>query len=384
LNRQIAVNLTLFVVVSLLCLGLCEISTRWLFSDQVLLFPRYHTSARYGEFTLRRLRANFQFWHTDPDGHWKFVTNSQGFRSYEDFHIEKPPGTFRVIALGDSTTEGFEVRQNYTYAAVLERYLRKNGIDAEVFNTGISGFSTAEELIYLENEGIKYRPDAVVLGFYANDFDDNVRSDLFRLESDKLVIVNKTYIPGVRILDVINAIGPLRWLSENSYFYSFALNTVWDAAKRARLQSSEQWRETEFTVPTSIDKYKIALEVALLRRLYAFCRSHSIMLIVVDIPQGTAVEKPKPDFLSSVPVDLQEQFRENSDALILSEDLFAPYRELTEFNGLHGTSHINEFSHLMIGVAVGRNILALRSGCGDSHPGQPCTAIPQEKRGVSQ
>jgi len=106
LNRQTAVNLALPVVVSLVCLGLCEIGTRLFFSDQVLLFPRYHTSAHYGEFTLRRLRPNFQFWHTNRDGNWKFVTNRQGFRSYEDFHLEKPPGIFRVIALGDSTTRG--------------------------------------------------------------------------------------------------------------------------------------------------------------------------------------------------------------------------------------------------------------------------------------
>jgi hypothetical protein len=79
---------------------------------------------------------------------------------------EKPSGVFRVIALGDSTTEGFEVAQNDTYTAVLERYLKKYGVNAEVFNTRTSGFGTAEELLYLENEGIKYNPDAVVLGFF--------------------------------------------------------------------------------------------------------------------------------------------------------------------------------------------------------------------------
>jgi len=367
MTRKTIVNLALLAVVSLVCLGLSEVGTRLFFSNQILLIPRYHTSAHYGEFTLRRLRPNFQFWHTEPDGHWKFVTNSQGFRSYQDFHLEKPDGVFRVIALGDSTTEGFEVRESHTYPAVLEGYLRKNGIEAEVFNTGISGFGTAEELIYLENEGIKYKPDAVVLGFFGNDFDDNVRSDLFRIADGELVVANKTYIPGVRILDVINAVPLLRWLSENSYFYSFALNTVWDAAKRARLGSAEQARETEFTISTSFDKYKIELEVALLQRLYAFCHSRGIMLIVVDIPQ-----RSEPDFLVSIPADLRSQFRENSDALILSEDVFAPYIGLTELHALHGAGHPNEFSNLMIGIAVGQKIRALLSECGESQPERPC------------
>jgi hypothetical protein len=368
--QKIAVNLALFAAAILVCLGLCEIATRSLFSNDILVFPRYHTSARYGEFTLRRLRPNLQFWHTDRDGSWKFDTNSQGFRSYKDYHLEKPSGVFRVIALGDSTTEGFEVRQNDTYAAVLERYLRKDGINAEVFNTGISGFGTAEELIYLENEGIKYNPDAVVLGFFGNDFDDNARSDLFRIEDGKLVIANKSYVPGVRVLDVINSVPMLRWLSENSYFYSFAMNTVWEAAKGARLGTAEAARETEFTAPTSIDQYKVNLTLALLHRLYAFCKSHGVMLIIVDIPRQS-----EPELLPSIPADLQIGFRENSDALILSEEIFAPYIGLTALHGLSGTGHPNAFSHLTLGIAVGEKIRALLNGCEESQQGRSCTAF---------
>ena len=176
----------------------------------------------------------------------------------------------------------------------------------------------------------------------------------------ELVVANKVYIPGVRVLDVINAVPLLRWLSENSYFYSFAMNTFWDAAKQARLGSAEQARETEFTISTSINKYKVELQIALLRRLYAFCRSHGIMLIVVDIPQ-----RSEPDFMVSIPADLQNQFRENSDALILSEDIFGPYIGLSELHALHGAGHPNEFSDLMIGIAVGQEILKLLSGCAE-------------------
>ena len=360
-------NFALLAVVILACLGLCEIGARLLFGNQIMLIPRFHTSATYGDFTIRRLRPNSQFWHTDPDGHWKFITNSQGYRSNQDFKMEKPPGVFRVIALGNSTTEGFEVRQNYTYPAVLERYLRKNGVNAEVFNTGVSGFGTAEELIYLENEGIKYRPDAVVLGFFGNDYDDNVRSDLFRIVNGELAIANKSYIPGVRILDIINSVPLLRWLSQNSYFYSFAVNTVWETVKAARLGSAERARETEFTRGTSLNTYKTDLQVALLRRLYAFCRSHGVMLVIVDIPQLS-----EPKLLPSIPSDLEGQFRENSDALILIEDLFAPYVGLAELHALHGVGHPNEFSDFMIATAVGREIRAKLDLCRETPPKPPC------------
>ena len=92
--------------------------------EKIVLFPRYHSDANYGEFTLRRLRPNTTFWHTSIDGNWKFVTNAQGFRDERDFSYAKPPGRLRVLTLGDSHTEGFEVRQTQTYSAVMERFLR--------------------------------------------------------------------------------------------------------------------------------------------------------------------------------------------------------------------------------------------------------------------
>ena len=82
-----------------------------------------------------------------------------------------------------------------------------NGINAEVFNAGISGFSTAEELLFLENEGIKYKPDFVVLAFFANDYGDNYSRKIFTLsESGELILNKKEYIrAGLnKLKDLIN------------------------------------------------------------------------------------------------------------------------------------------------------------------------------------
>ena len=45
----------------------------------------------------------------------------------------------------------------------LEQVLRRRGYDVEVLNAGVSGFSTAEEYLYLERELFRYDPDVVVL-----------------------------------------------------------------------------------------------------------------------------------------------------------------------------------------------------------------------------
>ncbi|RMH35933.1 MAG: hypothetical protein D6690_07585, partial [Nitrospirae bacterium] len=208
---------------------------RMFLSDEIVLFPRFHTDAHYGDYVLRRLRPNTEFTHRSIDGIWEFHTNNKGFRDFEPYQYEKPKGQIRVLVLGDSHTEGFEVRQDHTFSHLLRKILRLKGLKAQVLNTGVSGFSTAEELVFLEQEGVKYSPDVVVVGFFANDFSDNLKAGLFRLKDGYLVESSRNHIPGVKYLNVINEIGLFRWLSQHSYFYSFVFNGVWNLAKKALL-----------------------------------------------------------------------------------------------------------------------------------------------------
>jgi lysophospholipase L1-like esterase len=98
--------------------------------------------------------------------------NSEGLRDRE-FSLEKPPGVYRVMMLGDSTTLGWGVRQEDTAAKLLERKLNE-GLPAgfnhvEVINTGVGNYDTVQEVTYYETIGWKYHPDLVVLVFFIND-----------------------------------------------------------------------------------------------------------------------------------------------------------------------------------------------------------------------
>ena len=209
-----------------------------LYRKTTVIFPRFHSDVRYGDFTMRRLRPNTRFWHTSIDVQWEFRINGQGFRAYKDYTYEKPPGCQRVICLGDSHTEGFECRQDRTHAAVIERYFQTRGKCVEAINAGVSGFGTTEALVFLENEGVKFQPDFVTLGFYYNDFDDNTRCNMLGLKNGVLVTNSTSYIPGVKILNVINDIPPLRWLSQHSYLYSVILNGLWSHSKQRATDAS--------------------------------------------------------------------------------------------------------------------------------------------------
>ena len=104
--------------------------------------------------------------------------NSRGFRDRER-NYEKRAGTFRIAVLGNSWTEALQVPLERTYPAVLEEELQKrcgNGQRIEVLNFGVAGYSTAQELLVLQQEVWKYQPDLVVLAFYpARDIANNVR-----------------------------------------------------------------------------------------------------------------------------------------------------------------------------------------------------------------
>jgi len=359
-NKTTLLKRTLLVISSLvISLLVAEGITRLFFGGSVVLFPRFHDEANYGKYTIRRLRPNTTFWHRSVDGSWKFVTNSKGFRSDSEYSYSKPTGVLRVISLGDSHTEGFECHQDKTYSSVIQRYLEQRGIKAEVINAGVSGFGTAEALSFLENEGIKYSPDVVVLGYFANDVDDNIKADLFRLENGTLVENKYDHVPGTRVSSQINRIAPLRWLSQHSYTYSIAFNTVWEWRKRALLNEKERVMETEFAVKQQDNDAKITtlkndLTIAIINRMHGFCQSNKVLFILLDIPQ---LEKNGHDFQSSIPDELVGQFSHGSDVIIRSTNVLMDYQGLTDFFVPHGQRHISETTHMLLGVAAAKDII---------------------------
>jgi lysophospholipase L1-like esterase len=109
--------------------------------------------------------------------------NSHGFRDRERT-IEKAPGARRVLVLGDSMTEAFQVELEEAFAARLERRLSE-GRTVEVLNLGVSALGPAQEYLVFRHRGVPYAPDVVVLAFFtANDF----RNSVAHLE-------NKPYLP---------------------------------------------------------------------------------------------------------------------------------------------------------------------------------------------
>lgn len=108
-------------------------------------------------------------WEERYEGLWR--ENLFGFRSpYES--VGKDPGTFRVLALGDSFTWGDRVADpDSTWPALLEASLERRWPDrvVQVVNMGQRGWTTRNEAELLRRLGWQLEPDLVLVQFNVND-----------------------------------------------------------------------------------------------------------------------------------------------------------------------------------------------------------------------
>ncbi|MFH0945813.1 MAG: DUF5989 family protein [Planctomycetota bacterium] len=94
--------------------------------------------------------------------------NSKGLRGAEVAYA-RTPETRRILFVGDSFTLGYTVAEEDSFLRRLEKGLRAAGHKVEVLNGGTEGYSTDQELLWLQDEGLKFQPDIVVLAPYLND-----------------------------------------------------------------------------------------------------------------------------------------------------------------------------------------------------------------------
>jgi hypothetical protein len=220
----------------------------------------------------------------------------------------------------------------------------------EVINSGVSGFSTAEELVFLQQEGLRFRPDVVIVGFFANDLSDIVRADLYRLVDGRLSVANKTYLPAIGISNLLNSFWLYRWLSENSYIHNYlnAKATVW---LRDRLASSKQEEATPGAgqAPADAKDYQDHLARALVLELYRTAREAGARFVLMDIPE--------PEMKASFPLGADGAGL-YADGYLDMLAVLSPYDGLMDLYRPHGFRHWTEFSHLLAGIELGKLVLA--------------------------
>ncbi|MFP6621168.1 MAG: GDSL-type esterase/lipase family protein [Pirellulaceae bacterium] len=149
---------------------------------------RYLYDERYGW-------KNIPGWQATTIGQ-PLSINSRGLRDRE-YSDEKPPGTRRILVLGDSYTWGYGVGDKEIYTEVLETLLQEKYPHYEIINAGVSGWGTDQQYLFLLQEGLNYSPDLVIVAHFINDLDEILQTEsyglqkpMFMVQDNKLVLYN--------------------------------------------------------------------------------------------------------------------------------------------------------------------------------------------------
>jgi lysophospholipase L1-like esterase len=128
------------------------------------LDPREGAVVAAGPPLVRTLRPGF-----DYRGSFVSHVNALGLRGDETLEA-KPPGTFRVLFVGDSVTFGLGVDDALCFPALVQQELRAEGRDdVEVLNGGCPGWDGVQEAHWLKSRGLALAPDLVLVVFVPND-----------------------------------------------------------------------------------------------------------------------------------------------------------------------------------------------------------------------
>lgn len=116
---------------------------------------------------------NMNLTYKDENGEHAIHINNIGFRSH-DYNQKDIKSGKRIMVLGDSFTIGLGARM--TFSDLMENMLNNNRKEPVlVYNFGMPGYSTYNELGVLQKYGEDINPKIVIVAFYlGNDFRENL------------------------------------------------------------------------------------------------------------------------------------------------------------------------------------------------------------------
>jgi lysophospholipase L1-like esterase len=235
-----------------------------------------------------------RFWVYDSQLGWAHRPNQTGQFNHEDFSVtvthssqalrddEYPVARNekqRMVVLGDSYAWGFGVEQDERFSEIIE----DRNPDWEIINAGVSGYGTDQELIYLEETGINFKPDVVLLLFYENDYGNNVNKEQYwhnkpyYLVVDESLQLNNVPVPNAQAKQLIDRFLLGRTcLGRKLYTSSYRIQSM-----LGTLPTTEQ-RLAQFA--TGQDEFD--LTGRLLLEINRICQANSSKFVLVSIPMN--------------------------------------------------------------------------------------------------
>jgi HEAT repeat protein len=248
--RKITINAVLVLSSLLICLLLLEVTLRtgW-FDDADNPHPVW-IPYKFKKIHDEIERNNWKFAKLNPHKFTDLVRS-----------VTKEEGVRRIAILGDSFVWGTGIPYQLTWNHKLEDMINSKYRNIEVLHWGFPAWSTMDELSFLENHGLKYNIDMLIVDYVNNDSHmQNVPLKVFSWHKSVVVKVLNFIFP--------NAVSFMR-----AYLYNFLFDYYKDYGYSNwvnNLHSDENLKEY----------------ADLLQDFAQFCHSSNIQLLFVLTPSN--------------------------------------------------------------------------------------------------
>jgi lysophospholipase L1-like esterase len=164
---------------------------------------------------------------------------------------EKPAGEFRIIAVGDSYTEGVGDPEGLGYVGRLAKSLggRRGLPRYRVMNAGVAGSDPVYGVELLRHRLLEFRPDLVTITVNSSDIDDiKKRGGFDRFSPEGFLrqqlpwwtgLFNGSHLVRAFVLRVLRYNWMLQSPAENGRRRLLAVNTIVEAGKEAKALADE-------------------------------------------------------------------------------------------------------------------------------------------------
>jgi len=290
--------------------------------------PQQSTIFEGDPLLLWRLKPNLD--HV----YWDFTnvsTNAQSFRA--DYPIgRKPPGTFRIVCLGDSVTFGYRVPpvwpekpNDYNpewqpYPMLLEKELRKANPNRsiEVFPMAVPGYTSHQGLAWLRRDIGYLQPDMVIASFGWND------ASLSDAPDRELIDTGRVSVAG-------------RWLIDHSQAIAHA--TRWFRSRK----------DVKPVVRTPVPRVSQKDYVDNFNAIVRLAKDHGAAVIVIGAPYRDSVTNPpEAQLMTQYRAWLKSDMAKNQ----------TPYLEILELTEAAGSVNQGFFGELIHPNHMGHRLMA--------------------------
>jgi lysophospholipase L1-like esterase len=319
--------------------------------------------------------------------------------------IAKPADTYRVALLGDSATESLQVPLEQTFARLAEKQINQDLNSAasasstdktstdktstdkaaqnkppkvEVINFGVSGYSTAQELLLLQKEVVQYKPDLVVVLYSRGDSEESSVEPSKResaeprpyyyldqnnqLQLDRSVLLaNKEKLTSNPLLEFLRANSRIYGVFDQTNFQLNLTDKFYVKLRRLATQIASKLSGSNNGSGTSKeerpqypaqDKFKVTQ--ALLSQIQNTAKANNARFLLVTFPDIGNID---PIFAKQVPALLKQGQEEGFDVMELSQ----PFRDYKGKEDLFYQVHFASGGHKVTAQVLSKYVEGLIS-----------------------